>query len=110
MDFLKQGENNIECGNTRLTAFGMSYFLHYYLMPLSIIDSHSVTDHLLTDDMQVRTSASFNKIHKLLQSILFSISELKYWPTANVLKLRTKRKHCMFFYRALFSNVLFFHY
>ena len=59
-----------------------------YIKPLStIIDSHSITHHLFTDDLQLQMSATPDDMSELLRSIQSYICDVKAWPAANMLDL-----------------------
>ena len=67
-----------------------------YIKPLSaIIDSHSIIHHSFADDLQLQISASPDRISELLHSIQSSISDVKAWATANMLKLNDNKTELM---------------
>ena len=67
-----------------------------YIKPLSsIIDSHSITHHSFSDEIQLEMSAPPDKISELLHSIQSCISDVKAWATANMLKLNNNRTELM---------------
>ena len=67
-----------------------------YTKPLSaIIRSHSMTHHSFTDDLQSQMSAPQDNISELLHSLQSSISDVKSWATANMLKLNDNKTELM---------------
>ena len=65
-----------------------------YTTPLSaIIDSHFIIHHSYADQLQM--CAPPDKISELLQSIQSSISDVKVWATANMLKLNDNKTELM---------------
>ena len=62
--------------------------LTMYIKPLSaIIDSHSIINNSLADDLQLLMSAPPDRIYELLHSMQSCISDVKAWATGNILKL-----------------------
>ena len=67
-----------------------------YIKPLSaIIHSHSIIHHSFADDSQLQMSAPPYRISELLHSIQSSISDVKAWATANMLKLNDNKTELM---------------
>ena len=67
-----------------------------YTKPLSaIIDSHSIIHHSFADDLQLQISAPPDRISVLLHSMQSSISDVKAWATANMLKLNDNKTELM---------------
>ena len=67
-----------------------------YIKPLSaIIDSHSIIHHSFADDLQLQMSAPSDRISELLHSIHISISDVKSWASANMLKLNDNKSEHM---------------
>ena len=63
-----------------------------YIKPLSaIIDSHSIIHHSFADDLQFQMSPPPDRISELLHSTQTCISDVKAWPTANMLKLNDNK-------------------
>ena len=62
-----------------------------YIKTLStIIDSHSIIHHSFADGLQLQTSATPDKISKLLHHMQSCISDVKTWATAIMPKLNDK--------------------
>ena len=71
-----------------------------YIKPLSaIIDSYSFLHHSFADDIQLQMSASpggiFELLHSMQSCISISISDVKSWTTANMLKLNDNKTELM---------------
>ena len=67
-----------------------------YIKPLSaIIDSHSITHHSFTDDLQLLISAPPDEISELLHSIQSCMSDVKALASANMLKLSDNKTELM---------------
>ena len=67
-----------------------------YIKPLSdIIDSHSIMHHSFADDLQLQMSAPPDGISELLHSMQSCVSDVKAWPTANMLKLNDSKAELM---------------
>ena len=67
-----------------------------YVIPLSdIIDSHSIIHHSFADDLQLQMPAPPDRISELLHSMQSSISDVKAWATANMLKLNDNKIELM---------------
>ena len=70
--------------------------LSMYVKPLSaIIDSNSIIHHSFADELQLQMSAPSDKISKLLHSMQLCISDVKAWPTANMLNLSDNKTELM---------------
>ena len=67
-----------------------------YTKPLSaIIDSHSIIHHSFADDLQLQMYAPPDRISELLYSMQLSISDVKAWATANMLRLNDNKTELM---------------
>ena len=62
-----------------------------YVRPLSaFIDSYSIAHDSFSDDLQLEMSVPSDKLSRLLHFMQSCISDIKDWPTANMLKLNDK--------------------
>ena len=67
-----------------------------YIKPLSAtIDSHSITHHSFTDDLQLQMSAQPDDISELFHSMQSCIGDVKAWATANMLRLNDNKTELM---------------
>ena len=67
-----------------------------YIKPLSaIIDSHSITHHSSSDDIQLQMSPPHDKICELLHSMQSCISDVKVWAKVNMLRLSDNKTELM---------------
>ena len=67
-----------------------------YIKPLSsIIDTHSITHHSFSDNIQLQMSAPHDRISALLHSMQSCICDAKAWATANMLRLNDNKTELM---------------
>ena len=58
-----------------------------YIQPLSsLIKRHSLTVHLLADDIQFETYVIPKHVHRAITTVEICISDLKYWMIENKLQ------------------------
>ena len=66
----------------------LPYFFQMYVSSLStFIDSHSVSHHSITGNLQLHMSTSLDKISTLVYFVHLCISDIHCWTTKNLLKL-----------------------
>ena len=57
--------------------------------------THAIIHHLFSDDLQLLMSVPPDKISELLHTMQLCISDVKAWPTANMLKLNDSKTELM---------------
>ena len=62
---------------------------------ISVVESHSIIRQSFADDLQLHMSAPPDRISELLHSTQSSMSDVKAWATANMLKLNDDRTEIM---------------
>ena len=73
------------------SVLGPMLFTIYIITLSAIIDSHSNIHHSFADDLQLQMSARPVRTSELLHSMQSSISGIKAWATANMLKLNDNK-------------------
>ena len=73
-------------GIPRCSFCGPIFFSMYYRLLSAIIDSHSITHHSSTDDIQLQMPAPPDSISMLLQSMQTGTSDVNVLATANIPK------------------------
>ena len=67
-----------------------------YIQPLSnLIKRHSLSVHLFTDDIQIKTSILPQQDHSAISSAATCISYVKYWMIENKLQLNDEKTECL---------------
>ena len=67
-----------------------------YIQPLSnLIKQHSLSVHLLADDIQIETSILPQHVHSAISSVETCISDVKYWMIENKLQLNDEKTECL---------------
>ena len=64
------------------------------IQPLSnIIKQHSLSVHLLADDIQIKTSIIPLSVHRAISSVEICISDVKYWMIEKKLQLNDEKRN-----------------
>ena len=77
------------------SVFGPILFTMYTKHLSAIIDTHSIIYHSFADNIQLQMSAPPDKISELLHFMQSCITDVKAWPTTNMLKLNDNKTKLM---------------
>ena len=76
------------------SVLGLILFTMHIIYLSTIIDSHSIMQHLFTD-LQLQMTTLLDKISKLSHRIQACIGDIKAWSTANMLKSKDNKTELM---------------